>query len=356
MALESPTIHKIKQDAIECPQPEFIGAVHHPWRYWEAAEEKASRRPLLCNLCLSEIPQGRIRFAPNTLAAIAPDGSRVCGVSQVLHEIRQDITRDLVPQRVPQMLGGSVLMPHGNYWKDNYFHFVSALLPNLMIALEMGLDRKVDKILLPWFSRVAMQDIYQLIGLPKDKEIAVLHEDGWVQADQITLVSHTGRDSFLPPWKLAQLRKLKSLALAEWKTVEAPADVLVVRRGYGRGFTNEQEIIALAESRGFTVVDLDGWSLVDQVRLFARARRVIASHGSALTNVIFCPEGAQVLEIFSPYYVYDYFVYWALGAGLTYSYCVGQGPVMSSLCDGSFNQQMDVKIADIETWMNQTAP
>lgn len=57
---------------------------------------------------------------------------------------------------------------------------------------------------------------------------------------------------------------------------------------HGRVLTNDLEVRALVESHGFTVVDPEGMSFADQVRLFAGAQVVIGQMGAAMTNVMFC--------------------------------------------------------------------
>ena len=68
-------------------------------------------------------------------------------------------------------------------------------------------------------------------------------------------------------------------------------------------------------------------SIPEQVELMSGASIVIGAHGAALSNLLFCPNGAAVIEIFS----LDYFrtdCYYTLSATLNfdYWYIVGEKP------------------------------
>jgi capsular polysaccharide biosynthesis protein len=77
---------------------------------------------------------------------------------------------------------------------------------------------------------------------------------------------------------------------------------------------------------GFEKVDPGTLTVAKQVRLFAEAELVVGAHGAGLSNLVFCPEGAAVLELFPPDYVN--ICYWALSSAvgsLRYRYLVGDG-------------------------------
>lgn len=57
---------------------------------------------------------------------------------------------------------------------------------------------------------------------------------------------------------------------------------------YGRSLSNRDDIRTLVERRGFTAVDPETMSFVDQVRTFAGAQVVIGQMGAAMTNTLFC--------------------------------------------------------------------
>src|SRR3546814_13955182 len=69
------------------------------------------------------------------------------------------------------------------------------------------------------------------------------------------------------------------------------------RDGIGRSVVNEDEMIALAEARGFRVMEWSSYSLAEQIALARHASMIICYHGSGLTNMVFTSPGCRLLEI-----------------------------------------------------------
>ncbi len=87
---------------------------------------------------------------------------------------------------------------------------------------------------------------------------------------------------------------------------------------------NEDEILNLLKSYGFTVIVLESMSVLEQAALFSQAKIIISPHGSGLTNLVFCQPGTKVIELFTPNYVYH--CYWWISnlIGLDYYYLLGE--------------------------------
>jgi hypothetical protein len=64
-----------------------------------------------------------------------------------------------------------------------------------------------------------------------------------------------------------------------------------------RRIVNECEIWPSFAARGFENIAATRFSFRDQVALFAEAEMVAGPHGAGLSNLLFAPKGAQVLEI-----------------------------------------------------------
>ena len=62
--------------------------------------------------------------------------------------------------------------------------------------------------------------------------------------------------------------------------------------------TNEDEIFSLFEPFGFKRYCLTDFSVLEQAALFNNANIIVATHGAALTNLIFCKPHTKVIEIF----------------------------------------------------------
>ena len=79
---------------------------------------------------------------------------------------------------------------------------------------------------------------------------------------------------------------------------------LFIRRGntQQRRLLNEDDAIAALAPLGFVGVTLDQLGVAEQIRLIANARAIVAPHGAALTNTVFCEPGTQILELFASVY------------------------------------------------------
>jgi len=78
------------------------------------------------------------------------------------------------------------------------------------------------------------------------------------------------------------------------------------------------EIESLLEAQGFETVFLEDMSLDNQAALFNSAKTIVSAHGAALSNLIFCQPGTNVLEIFPPDYSTGNFFTVAAARGLNY--------------------------------------
>lgn len=66
-----------------------------------------------------------------------------------------------------------------------------------------------------------------------------------------------------------------------------------------RVLVNEAELGAALAPLGFRTVVPGTMSVADQIRAFSRARVIVAAHGAGLTNMIFAPRDALIVEITS---------------------------------------------------------
>ena len=49
--------------------------------------------------------------------------------------------------------------------------------------------------------------------------------------------------------------------------------------------------------QGFEIINPQHFEIIEQIKIFSKAEVIISSHGSNLSNVIFCQKGTKILEI-----------------------------------------------------------
>jgi hypothetical protein len=204
----------------------------------------------------------------------------------------------------------------------NYAFWVNAYLPRLIMAEEAGLLR--DTVLL----------------LP----------EGWKNIPYVwdTLDAFSFTPRFIPEGVHVFARKLYMPELRPWtasfypplihKTAErlraaaqkrvAPQTsfsrhVYLSRKKRGvRYVENEEEILRQLQKEGFEAIFFEDLSVWEQIAMMSRAERFISLHGAGLSNLMFMPPGAMVLELINEAYAHaEYtFPFWKLAhaVGLDY--------------------------------------
>jgi capsular polysaccharide biosynthesis protein len=95
--------------------------------------------------------------------------------------------------------------------------------------------------------------------------------------------------------------------------------VFVTRRSArGRRLREEEALLAALAPRGFEAVAMETLTFDQQVSLMGETEAIVAPHGAGLTNMIFCPPGATVVEIADADYPNPNF--YALAAALVHDY------------------------------------
>src|SRR5262249_17494431 len=111
-------------------------------------------------------------------------------------------------------------------------------------------------------------------------------------------LSHPGHKA--APWVLSYLRSTLGLGAAlECDTARRDDDRIYISRrdAPGRRIVNEDELMAHLAQYGYREVVLSGLPLIEQIKIFSSASRVISMHGAGLVNIAFSPRGARLVEI-----------------------------------------------------------
>ncbi|MDX6584901.1 MAG: hypothetical protein QOI10_4085 [Solirubrobacterales bacterium] len=208
---------------------------------------------------------------------------------------------------------------------DNYCHFLLDVVPRLHMLEAAGLAEGVDHYVVNR-SLPFQRQILEQLGVPDDKVVeSSAHPH--LRCGRLVVSSLAGYDLQLPGWVVPHLRE----RLGPGAAPAAPRRRIYISRGQTkntRRVTNEAEVLTALGRFGVTPVTPETLTVEEQIRLFSEAELIVAPHGAALTNIVFCAAGATVVELFAPDYVNSCF--WALSCqveGLRYRYLVGEGPL-----------------------------
>lgn len=221
-----------------------------------------------------------------------------------------------------------------------YFHWMVDILPRIEILRRHNINfENIDWFLINSIQQPFQKETLQILGISEEK---IIESDRYpyIQAQKLivpSFASHLGwleksalefsRQTFLNKSNITWLED--SLAsekiLNNQVNYSYPERIYITRhKAKYRKVINEQKVVDLLNQYGFTTIELETISVVEQVRLFANAKVIVSPHGSGLTNIMFCKPGTTVIELVSPNYIRHY--YWVISKQLQlkYYYLVGE--------------------------------
>jgi capsular polysaccharide biosynthesis protein len=213
---------------------------------------------------------------------------------------------------------------------DNYGHWLVEMLPKAYWARQkMGV---VDWPVVVHKTSVAMQSIMQqslaVIGVSEDKTI--ITDRAPVYFEELLLVEGlSGHSVFISPLVMECMEFIAS------KAGGGSGDSLyaVRRPAKTRDFEDEPEAKKIFLENGYREIEAANLSFLEQVAAFKSAKRVVGPMGAALTNIIFCRPGTEVL-VFMPASALELF-FWHIAEGKKLDYfevrCEEVGPQQAGL-------------------------
>ncbi|MAL97649.1 MAG: hypothetical protein CL583_04270 [Alteromonadaceae bacterium] len=168
----------------------------------------------------------------------------------------------------------------------NHSHWLTAHLPKLLLLRERGM---LGQVLLPPDRSPAIDGSLRMLGLAPE-DFQTYNSSRPLAVDELTIV---GTDRFRP-----ELLRLIPEAYGVNEAAQPHRKVFISRlKAARRRLVNEDEVWPLLEPLGFERVFMEELSFEAQVQLMRETAVLVAPHGAGLTNMVFCPEGARIVEI-----------------------------------------------------------
>jgi len=199
---------------------------------------------------------------------------------------------------------------------DNYYHWMLDTLPRWHLLQTAGLS-VYDFVLLPAGPMPFQEETLDRLQIPAARRRRcsknVVH-----QFERLVVPSMPFPVEEVAPWACAWVRSL-------FPEKGSGPEKLYLSRGAGRRrLANEAELEQALAARGFAIINVAGMRVAEQARLLGNARCVVAPHGAVLTNVLFAPRGARLLELFHPEHKNRCYVNLAAACGHHYASLDGQ--------------------------------
>lgn len=181
-----------------------------------------------------------------------------------------------------------------------YYHWIIDVAPKLvLLQSNFGRDLGGWKLCYPRTDSAYERETLELLGIP---ESAVIDTRKYraITAERVALTTLPGWYQIQPAANL--LRSTLIGSTAERSNLR----IYLARRGR-RKCTNESEIFKILSEKGFTFIADESRSLEAQIKLFQNAEVIVAPHGAALTNILWCESGAIIIELFGENYQPPYY-------------------------------------------------
>ena len=124
----------------------------------------------------------------------------------------------------------------------------------------------------------------------------VIYLDGPVEIDSLILVQKNQDSGWPHPKDLVTLNRFEPFSSVRIKDA-AKRRIYASRRGSKRSPRNEAEIERLFEEFGFEVLRMETFDLLDEIQLMSSTSIIAGVHGSALSNIIWMPNGGLMIDI-----------------------------------------------------------
>lgn len=198
-------------------------------------------------------------------------------------------SRLILPDAPPRLAKGAVIAGWGG-WR-NYAAFLLETLPALLAAEEAGVLAEHPPMLPPLTSWQAELLTLAGIGTPQTLDAP------WIELDEAVLAPAPGSVARRP-----MLTEVRARALAGLGAPNRMGRKLYVSRSdsFDAVMVDEAGVEIELAALGYTIVRPETSSAAELIRLFAEADLIVAPTGTALANLLFCPPGAEVVEIRPP--------------------------------------------------------
>jgi capsular polysaccharide biosynthesis protein len=179
---------------------------------------------------------------------------------------------------------------------ENFSHWLTRNLLKLAVLEAAGVDDALP-LLVNDDLRSYQREYLQLVGVPLERLMPVPR--GLAVSCRKVAVPVVLRNR--PRMRLG-IDWLRARVADHMSPPALARDLLLVSRRDStlRVMHNEAELEQALTPLGFTTFVAGEAPVTEQIRAFSRARVIVGAHGAGLTNLIFAPPGAFVLEIATP--------------------------------------------------------
>ena len=237
-----------------------------------------------------------------------------------------------------------------------YGDFIVWILPRICRILEMmdPANRKEAVVAYPLLEKSFEKNLLWMLGIGPEQLVDTRSTDIRPTADGMIYCANeidiNWMDCSSHPADYTLTRK--RFAINQQKVPETRRRLYLRRNpARRRAFTNEEEVCGLLRKHRFEVLELGALSSEDQINLCSEASILFGIHGADLTNMLWCPAGATIIEIFGRGFRPNFHRTMAHGLGLKYLYWAEEPYIESSFSNLNMDVTMDIQL--LENYLNK---
>jgi len=218
---------------------------------------------------------------------------------------KNGILDSVLPSRKKRLPGAHCLLAHP--WAFGYYHWIIEILPRLSILERFSATKHVPIIVPNRLTRFQLESL-SAAGIHTSRFTQL--DAGYWQPDRLYVPAMLGPTGNPSPHAVEWLKtRFRHTGVGSIRS-SAGMFYLTRRDASQRRVLNEPEILLFLRSIGFETICPGDYPFSQQIELFRNARVVLAPHGAGLTNMVFAPAGALLIELFGDNYING--CYWAL--------------------------------------------
>ena len=234
-----------------------------------------------------------------TVGVVSSDNFLIPGVSiewSCPPELHWTFRKLRLPTPTP-LAGRSLIL--GSTGGDSYFHWMTDVLPRVRLIKEAGYEiNSFDHFIINKLEAGYQKETLDYLKIPSEKIREIGTKPSGYLCEHAVLPSLPSFPGAVPPETIHYVR-----SIVPEKHQQKTRKFYIARgKSMRRRILEEGRIIDWLKTQGFEIIDCGQMSVKDQATAFAHAEVIVAPHGGALTNILFCPPGTKVVELLSSKY------------------------------------------------------
>lgn len=240
----------------------------------------------------------------------------------------------------------STCLSIANGWYDSYYHFTLECLPKLFLMKDF-----IDNSILVFPSKLSSFHM-QWFSILNVHHIQFINENEVVKAKVSITSSFSSRDlnhhDLITPdfrdWVLSKIKQKDKLYNTK---------IFIGRKNPKfRILLNNDDVVKMLNRYGFVYLEMEDFSVEDQISIFNNAKQIICLHGAALSNICFCKPNTKIIDLMHEDFKQWCFLKLAIILNLNYSIFTCKGNNQVDKLPGHRDILVDIDSLEqlIKTW------